>query len=130
MTKNKVYIKLTHAEIQHLGKHIYLLKFDDNYEVELKDAKEVDKAFIDLLGNRRFSVVLDARNQYSSITNDARDFFANDPEILHLRKKIAIVVNNIHTKLLANFFVKFNKPQTPTKIFNDYDKALKWLKEK
>lgn len=56
-------------------------------------------------------------------------FLPNDPEILPIRKKIAIVVNNMPTRIIANFFVKFNRPQTPTKVFNDYNKAIEWLKE-
>lgn len=33
------------------------------------------------------------------------------------------------TRMIANFFVKFNRPQTPTKVFSDYNKAIGWLSE-
>ena len=119
--------QLNHAEIIHLQHNLYLLKFEDDYEVELEDAIEIDQAFIKITNNQPFCVVVDARNRYSSISNDARDFFANDPEILPIRKKIAIVINNMPTRMIANFFVKFNRPKTPTKVFNDYNKAIDWL---
>lgn len=115
---------LKHAEITYLFNDTYLLQFED----DLVDAIEIDGAFIQLVNNKKFSVILDTRNKYSSITNEARHFFATDPNILPLRRKIAIVVNNMPTKLLANFFIQFNKPQTPTKLFTDYEKAIEWFK--
>ncbi|HEY9084148.1 MAG TPA: STAS/SEC14 domain-containing protein [Vicingaceae bacterium] len=129
MVAKHTHTQLTHAEIIHLQHDLYLLKLDDDYEIELEDAIEIDQAFINITNNQPFCVVVDARNRYSSASNDARNFFANDPEILPIRKKIAIVVNNMPTRIIANFFVKFNQPQTPTKVFNDYNKAIEWLKE-
>jgi hypothetical protein len=127
MVAKHTHTQLAHAEIIHLQHNLYLLKFEDDYEVELEDAIEIDQAFIKITNNQPFCVVVDARNRYSNISNDARDFFANDPEILPIRKKIAIVVNNMPTRMIANFFVKFNRPKTPTKVFNDYNKAIDWL---
>lgn len=129
MVAKNTHTRLTHAEIIHLQNDLYLLKFDDDYEIELEDAVEIDRTFIELVNNKPFSVVVDARNKYSSISNDARNFFANDPEILPLRKRIAIVINNMPTRMIANFFVRFNRPQTPTRVFNDYNKAIMWLCE-
>jgi hypothetical protein len=31
------------------------------------------------------------------------------------------------TVLLANFFIKFKKPATPTRMFKNEEKAIKWL---
>ncbi len=129
MVAKHTHTQLTHAEIIHLQDKLYLLKFDDDYEIELEDAIEIDQAFIKITNNQPFCVVLDVRNKYSSVSNEARNFFANDPEILAIRKKIAIVINNMPTRIIANFFVRFNQPQTPTKVFNDYDKAIDWLSE-
>ncbi|TNE55874.1 MAG: hypothetical protein EP338_01865 [Bacteroidetes bacterium] len=39
----------------------------------------------------------------------------------------ALVVNNLAHKLLANFYMRFNKPVKPTRIFNKREQALKWL---
>lgn len=127
MVTNSNYIKLKHAEITLYQENIYVLTFEDDYEVELEDAIEIDKAFIKITNNTKFSVIVDARDKFSSITNDARNFFANDPEIIPIREKIAIVVNNMPTKILANFFMRFNRPQTPTKVFNNLEEAVKWL---
>lgn len=129
MIDKHTHTQLTHAEIIHLKHNIYILKFEDDYEIELEDAIEIDQAFIKITNNQPFCVVVDARNRYSSASSNARNFFANNPEILPIRKKIAIVVNNMPTRMIANFFVTFNQPQTPTKVFNIYNKAIDWLSE-
>ena len=44
-------------------------------------------------------------------------------------KADAFVLNSIAQKILANFYVKINKPERPTKFFNNLDEALIWLKK-
>ncbi len=44
-------------------------------------------------------------------------------------KADAFVLNSIAQKILANFYVKINKPERPTKFFNNADEALIWLKK-
>ena len=44
-------------------------------------------------------------------------------------KADAFVLNSMAQKILANFYIKFNKPERPTKFFNNADEALIWLKQ-
>ena len=44
-------------------------------------------------------------------------------------KADAFVLNSIAQKILANFYTKINKPERPTKFFNNADEALIWLKQ-
>lgn len=39
----------------------------------------------------------------------------------------AIVISNFAQKIIANFYLKFNKPAKPTKIFTSTEKALEWI---
>jgi hypothetical protein len=32
-------------------------------------------------------------------------------------------------RILANFYIKINKPERPTKFFNDKDEAVNWIKQ-
>lgn len=41
----------------------------------------------------------------------------------------AFVVNSIAYKLIANFYIKFNKPSYPSKSFNNFNEAEKWCKD-
>ena len=40
----------------------------------------------------------------------------------------ALVVNSTALKLLVNFYIAFNKPNRPTRMFDSEDKAVAWLK--
>lgn len=42
-------------------------------------------------------------------------------------KADAIVVSSLPQKILADFYLKFNKPVKPTKIFREREKAIDWL---
>lgn len=39
----------------------------------------------------------------------------------------ALVINSLAHKILANFYMKMNKPVKPTKIFTSQKKAVDWL---
>lgn len=39
----------------------------------------------------------------------------------------AFVIHSMSQKLLANFYLKINTPQRPTKFFTDKEEAIKWL---
>ena len=43
-------------------------------------------------------------------------------------KADAFVIKSMAQKILANFYIKINKPERPTKFFNDKDDAINWLK--
>lgn len=40
----------------------------------------------------------------------------------------AVVVTNIAYLLIANFYLKFNKPKRPYKVFKSEEAAIEWLK--
>lgn len=41
----------------------------------------------------------------------------------------AIVISSFSQKILADFYLKFNKPEKPTRIFSNVESALLWVKE-
>ena len=125
----KKHIELEKVHLYLIEDGFTLLTAKNNVEVELEDAIEIDDISYDLVEGKPFVTLVDGRNVRSNISHEARDFFANDEKITKIRKAQAIVVNNLHTKLLANFYMKFYKPENPVKIFSDYDKAEKWVKE-
>lgn len=66
-----------------------------------------------------------------SFTNqdaDARTFSGSEEVMKHC-SAIAFLSKTIAEKLLANFFIKFNKPSKPTKAFTNESEAIAWLKQ-
>lgn len=41
----------------------------------------------------------------------------------------AIVINSFPQKILADFYIRYNKPVKPTRIFNSVEKAGNWINE-
>ena len=123
----KKHIKLAKAQLYLIEEGFTLLVFNDKVSFELEDAIEVDEITYDLIEGAPFVTLVDARNIRSNISHEARDFFAKNEKIARIRKGQAIVVNNLHTKIIANFYMKFHKPENPVKIFSNYKKAENWL---
>lgn len=44
------------------------------------------------------------------------------------RYAVAFVIKSLANRLSAHFYIKFYKPATPFRIFNDEATALEWLK--
>ncbi len=126
----KKYIELDKAHLYLLDKGFTLLIFKDKVDFELEDAIEVDDITLDFVDGKPFVTLVDARNISSNMSHEAREYFANDKRIIDIRKAQAIVVNNLHSRLIANFYMTFYKPANPIKIFSDYDKAKKWIWER
>ncbi len=42
---------------------------------------------------------------------------------------IAMLINSPGSRIIGNFFLGINKPSVPTKLFNEKNKAIEWLKQ-
>jgi hypothetical protein len=122
-------IELPKVFLHLIEEGLIVLKFKDDVVIEVEDAKEIDQIIYDQLALKKpFVILVDALDVASSITHEARDFFSKDKLIMETRKAQALIVNNLQTKLLANFYMKFHKPKNPIKVFKNYDLAYQWIK--
>ena len=80
-----------------------MLTFKYKVEFELDDAKEVDSHTFLMVMGKPFCTLVDARDIRSNISHEAREYFAKNKQITSIRYAQAIVVNNLHTRILANF---------------------------
>ena len=61
-----------------------------------------------------------------TITKEARDNAVKIEDESMLAAS-AVVVDNLPYKLIANFYLKFNKPKRPYKVFSKEEEAVAWL---
>jgi|ERR1017187_1621548 hypothetical protein len=61
-----------------------------------------------------------------SVTKEARDYMSSDIAIKNVSAS-AFLAGSVISKLMATFFLSYNKPNVPIKIFTDRNEALKWL---
>ena len=72
-------------------------------------------------------MLVDGRD-VSSITKEARDYFAKDDGIKLLLAS-ALVADSVLGKFIGNFFLQINKPILPLRLFTDEKEAYKWLQQ-
>ena len=71
--------------------------------------------------------LVNVSEKHVSMTSDVKLMTAIDLELCEIRIAEAILVNSPLLKVLANTYMMFYKPITPTKMFTRKESALKWF---
>ncbi|MCU0436212.1 MAG: hypothetical protein MUC87_22335 [Bacteroidia bacterium] len=98
----------------------------ENALIELQDVEQLAELARQTYDpNQPFLAILDARH-IAGMSNEARNYGVNN-SFSTMIKAMAIVVDSPATRILANFYMKFNRPRVPTKVFSDPENAKAWL---
>ncbi len=92
----------------------------------LQDAKQSMAAGLELSEGADFSWLVNITGM-KSITKEAREYYG-EVENSHL-KAVGLVTNSPVSKVFGNFFLRFNKPEIPVRLFSSEIQAYDWLKE-
>jgi hypothetical protein len=115
----------THVSLRADG--IMHLAIKDEIEVTVEDIIAMNEA-VGRIGDGRKYPNLITVGRYTSISKEAREFAAGD-EANKYTLADGYVLHSFHQKILANFFIKINKPKLPVKFFNHENEAVEWLKQ-
>jgi hypothetical protein len=101
--------------------------FKDNITMDVPEQMENLEAILKLCNGKPTPFVVTAGKNVI-VTKDARD------NALSLEDKSpinasAIVVQNLAYRLMAEFFIKVQKPKNPYKIFTKQEEAFEWCKQ-
>lgn len=96
-------------------------------EFSLEDARECAEALKQIAKNKKIAL-LGTINHYVSMDKDVREFWASE-ELEGCIKCEAFVIENVSMKMIAKFYILFNKPKRPTQLFTSEKIAISWLKE-
>lgn len=100
-------------------------RFHDAIDVNGDDARENLRVSLELVGGASAPVLIDLR-PIRSQTSEARAVFAG-PDATVFTKACALVIANPLSRVLGNFYLGFNRPQSPTRLFNSIADAEAWL---
>ena len=100
--------------------------YTQNANITLENLQEAVAIYRELNDGKPCPVLTDIRH-IKSITREAREYGAK-PEISKMYTANATIVGSLVSRTIINFFLKFNKPLIPTKLFTDENEALAWLK--
>lgn len=110
------------------------LRADGILHITFKEETEIDVALQDkmiliyreLCGDKKRPFLYSGIGDVS-ITKEGREY-SSQLEDVFPAIAAAVIADNIAYKLIANFYLKINKPKTPYKVFNDISSAEEWLK--
>lgn len=94
---------------------------------DLQDALENVQIAREIAKNNTHPLLIDMTN-IRSMSREAREVYVMESERDYVMA-VALVTTSITSRVVANFFIGFNKPPVPTKLFNDIEAAKKWLLE-
>lgn len=94
-------------------------------EISLEDSKEHNEATQQLTQGALHCAFIKALGNID-ISSEARKFGSN-PDIQQNLIAQAVLVNSLATRIAGNFYIRFNKPPKPTRIFTNADDAKSWL---
>jgi len=122
-TLNKIETSIAYFYIEN---DILFMRSKKDADITLEANIESVDARKKLQNGKKMLVLIDTRNVWQ-VTNEARAY-ATTKEVEDLSIAMALLPGlNITTILIASFFIKFNKPSIPTKLFKSEDKAIEWL---
>lgn len=101
-------------------------RFHDGAEVTGEDARENLAGITDFTLGRQMPVLVDLR-PIRSQSAEARSVFAG-PEATAVTAAVALVFDSPLARVLGNFYLGFNRPVMPTRLFNSVHEAEAWLR--
>jgi hypothetical protein len=119
-------IILPHAEIYWMDEQIIRVDMLHVEEMELAEMKSLFDSVAQLASGKPYCMLADLRRSTGSSSNEARQYAA-DHSFPANKIADALLVGSLAKKLMANFYIQFNKPSAPTRMFNTEEGAVKWL---
>lgn len=104
---------------------ILFVKMKEGVNLGQPEMEELLKQAVELTMPNKYFAIVDMTASYDS-TLEARNFYA-ESDYSKYRYADAFIVNSLPMRLLVNFFIAFNKPKIPSKMFNNEESALDWI---
>lgn len=116
----------TQTALIHIQNDILFLIYKEKADIGIEEITENLEARKKLQEHKKMLTLVDVREVWN-YSDDARKIVSGD-EFKKITLAMALVVGySLPVKIVANFFMKINKPNYPTKLFKSEEKALEWL---
>lgn len=118
-------ISLSHSAISLRNDEIIEIVIKKDSHVDEQECREIMSALSKIVEQKKYPL-LHVVGNYVTMDKEAREFSSSE-EGLRFSKAEAFVINSLPHKILANFYMKVNKPSVPTKFFGTKQEAVSWL---
>ena len=119
-----------HSEIfsvRLLAQNIVEVTIHKHQIFDTKHVHEVKMINKKLTGNKPYGYI-GIKNEFAVITKQAKILMASEKIAKNTVAK-ALIIQGLSDRILANFYLKINKPFTQTKVFTNKNEAIKWLEK-
>jgi hypothetical protein len=96
-------------------------------EIDVALAKEIIDQRLSFVDGQTFPIIVDG-SEVKELTKPAREALSSD-RANQYTVALAVIVRNPVTRTIANFFLKFQQPRYPFRLFTDLEDAREWLKK-
>ena len=124
-----VKIELESATIELLEPDLVYIVYKDEYEVGLKDVKEVDRSFLEIAGDSTIYAIMNAQGKYNIFSSEAQDYLSKKTQLVKNGQLggFAVIINGLPYRILIKLYLKFYKPNYKLKICSNFEEAKDWL---
>ena len=119
-------IKTAIGTVSFQEKGIIRYEIDNTDEITVENIKEFLEAVKKLGGGKPFCNII-VMKKFVQVDDEARKYSASEESNIYTIAD-AFVINSIALKLVGNFYIRYNKPVKPTRLFNNEEDALTWLR--
>jgi len=120
-------IRTSTATITLIEDQIIHFMVDDGVTFDLNEMLEIRKANHELSKGSPYCVVMEA-GSFTNFTKEAREASASEEHTIN-RIGLALIQNNLASKLLTDIYLRINKPVGKTKVFKSKEEGVAWLRE-
>lgn len=120
-------ITISCADLSVEGEDLIKVKLFDDVDFELKEAVELLNAIKQLTAGKKF-YLLTVTNDSFTATSEVREYAAENIASTGIIAN-AICLKSLPIRFIINAYVKFNKPNVPTKTFNSESATYEWIDE-
>lgn len=120
-----MHVDLSHSELFLRKDGVVQMNAKEHY-FTLKDIKEIIDVQGKITNGKRLALLV-VVSEFANLDSEAREIMATKESTQYSIVE-AYVIHSLSQKLLANFYMKVNKPNVPTKFFTNIDSAEEWLK--
>lgn len=96
--------------------------------IDSDDMWEIKKQNLLLSKNQPYAVLV-VQGHLATVSKDAKETAASK-EYVGITRAKALIVDSLGHRIVSNFYLNVNKPHIKTKIFNNRNEAIYWLREK
>ena len=107
--------------------NILFLKYEHGIVLNKEIALSLVKERIRITDQKTYPVFIDIRDMKYT-TREAREELSKGDGIKYVSAS-AFLINSEIIRILGDYFIRFNKPAIPVKLFTNEQKALQWLKQ-